>query len=301
MEEHRAALAELLEVERDRLRLRSVGGGCISTALRVDIATGDSSVGAETVFAKVNTADFLDNFEAEADGLRRLGAAGVLRIPQPHIVEQRGSHSYFVAAWIEPSARGSRGVFYERFGRGLAELHRATRGSEIGLPRDNYLGAAVQRNAPCADWVEFVAEHRLGFQMRWAIEQGLMGAALRRDVQRIIDRLEELLEGRDNETVLLHGDLWSGNYLSDGDGSPVLIDPAVYHGCREAEFGMLRLFGGCPEAFYRAYQDAWPLATGWERRSDVYQLVHLLNHLNLFGGGYQASCAQMAARLCRAA
>lgn len=301
MEEHREALAELLQVEPDRLRLRSVGGGCISTALRVDITPGASLARAETVFAKVNTAEFLDNFEAEADGLRRLGAAGVLRIPQPRIVESRGNHSYFVAAWIESSKRGAGGEFFERLGRGLADLHRATRGQAIGLPRDNYLGAAVQRNTPCDDWVEFVAERRLRFQMQCATDRGLMGAALRRDVQRIIDRLGDLLDGRDDETVLLHGDLWSGNYLSASDGSPVLIDPAVYHGCREAEFGMLRLFGGCPEAFYRAYQDAWPLAPGWERRSDVYQLVHLLNHLNLFGGAYQGSCEQMAARLCRAA
>jgi fructosamine-3-kinase len=285
-------IAELLGVDAGRLEAVPVGGGCISEALRVSLREDGSKVW----FVKRNRADFLDNFQAEADGLERLAAAGALRVPVPRQVARRGAHSYFVAEWIE-TGRSTGHDFFARFGNGLARLHEATRGTEIGLSRDNYLGAARQLNQPTDDWVRFVAERRLGYQLRWGVEEGAISGSLRRDLEAVIGRLDRLLEGRESETVLLHGDLWSGNYLSDGRGEPVLIDPAVYRGCREAEFGMLRLFGGCPAVFYEAYQAAWPLAPGWEQRSDVYVLYHLLNHLNLFGGGYRGQCGQLAGRL----
>ena len=111
--------------------------------------------------------------------------------------------------------------------------------------------------------------------------------------------MPELLQGRDDETSLLHGDLWSGNYLCDERGEPVVIDPAVYRGCREAEFGMIRLFGACPPTFERAYCDTFPLPDGWHRRVSVYVLYHLLNHLNLFGSGYLGQCHQVTDEILR--
>ena len=139
----------------------------------------------------------------------------------------------------------------------------------------------------------------MGYQLRWGVDRGGIDGGLRRSLEELIAKLPEILEGRDDETSLLHGDLWSGNYLAAEDGRPVIIDPAIYHGCREAEFGMLRLFGGCPETFYEAYRAAWPLPDGWQRRTNVYVLYHLLNHLNLFGGGYAGSCRETAAEILR--
>jgi fructosamine-3-kinase len=122
---------------------------------------------------------------------------------------------------------------------------------------------------------------------------------LQRDCEQIIDLMDDLLEGREDQTSLLHGDLWSGNYLCDREGDAVIIDPAIYYGCREAEFGMLRLFGSCPGDFYESYLDTFPLPAGWQRRVSVYVLYHLLNHLNLFGTGYRSQCQRLAAEILR--
>jgi fructosamine-3-kinase len=182
----------------------------------------------------------------------------------------------------------------------LASLHRSTQGQQIGLEINNFLGAAPQINTPANCWSRFVAEYRLGFQLRWAADQGLDDAALRRDVELILRQLDQLLSGSESTTSLLHGDLWSGNYLGDSSGAPVLIDPAVYYGNREAEFGMLKLFGACPRRFYEAYHEAFSFADGWQRRINVYVLYHLLNHLNLFGRGYLAQCVDVAGQILRA-
>jgi fructosamine-3-kinase len=196
------------------------------------------------------------------------------------------------------------GNFQERFGRGLAKLHRTTlhrsdQRERIGWETDNFLGSAKQINTSTEDWPSFVAEHRIGYQLRWAVDQGLADQSLVGDCETLIGRMDSLLSGRENATSLLHGDLWSGNYLARQDGTPVLIDPAVHYGCREAEFGMLKLFGGCSDAFYRAYDDEFSLADGWQNRVNVYVLYHLLNHLNLFGHGYLSQCRQVAGDVLR--
>lgn len=272
----------------------SVGGGCISDARRVSVTLGDGRD--ETMFVKSNSESFLDNFEAECDGLARLRSADAITVPEPVAVGIAGGRSWLVMQWIELESRGS--SFFERFGEQLAQLHRATLGDAIGLDRDNYLGSADQINTPCDDWPEFFATHRIGYQIRWAAERGV-DDRLERDCERIIDQMPQLLTGREAATSLLHGDLWSGNYLCGGGGEPVVIDPAVYYGCREAEFGMLELFGSCPPAFYDAYQDCFPMPDGWQRRVKVYVLYHLLNHLNLFGTGYLGQCRTLAADILR--
>lgn len=203
--------------------------------------------------------------------------------------------SMLIMEWIE---RGSaRAANFPEFGRQLASLHRTTLGDAIGLDHDNFLGASPQINRPCDSWPQFVAEHRIGFQICRAIDGGLASDRLRRDVEKVIASIDELLAGREDRTSLLHGDLWSGNYWFDETGRPVWIDPAVYRGCREAEFGMIRLFGGCPAEFYDAYQDSLPMPDGWQRRTSVYVLYHLLNHLNLFGSGYLSQCQTVAAEI----
>ncbi len=272
-----------------------VGGGCISEASRVAVR---EAAGRENVlFVKRNDESFLDNFRSEWDGLNRLAAPGVIGVPRPIAVGVAAGSAWLVTEWVEQAGRDRE--FFPRFGRSLAELHRATLGNEIGLDRDNYLGSARQQNSPCRDWAEFMAERRIGFQIGWARDQGLASDSLSRDCEQIVARMDQILEGRDDATSLLHGDLWSGNYLCRRDGQPLIIDPAVYHGCREAEFGMLRLFGSCPGEFYQAYEDEFPLPGGWQRRVVVYVLYHLLNHLNLFGRGYLGQCQTTAAEILR--
>ncbi|MGB7327009.1 MAG: fructosamine kinase family protein [Rubripirellula sp.] len=271
----------------------TVGGGCISDAVRVDVRFRDRT--AQTVFIKSNDASFADNFGCERDGLGCLRAADAIGVPEALASGVISGRSWLVLQWIDAGRRGP--DYFARFGHSLAQLHRNTLGTQIGLDRDNYLGATRQPNSPRPRWPEFVADQRIGFQLKLAVDQGLASSQLRRDVETTINRMDQLLAGRQDATSLLHGDLWSGNYLCDTDGQPVIIDPAVSYGCREAEFGMLRLFGSCPSGFYDAYNDAFPLAAGWQRRSGVYVLYHLLNHLNLFGVGYLDQCQSTASNL----
>lgn len=289
----KTALTQLVPSIDSVTDLSPVGGGCISDAARVGVSMKDGQT--KTLFVKSNAASFAENFRCEAGGLGRLRTAGAIRVPEVVAQGVVDGRAWLVLEWIDTARRG--GGFFADFGRRLAELHRATLGDRIGLDHDNFLGSARQINSPETSWVRFVAEHRIGFQLRWAIDRGIAGDRLRRDVQRVIDRLDDLLSGRDESTSLVHGDLWSGNYLCDSGGQPVIIDPAVYHGCREAELGMLRLFGGCPSEFGDAYQDSFPMPDGWQRRTSVYVLYHLLNHLNLFGSGYRDQCQSLAAEL----
>jgi len=270
----------------------SVGGGCISDARRVVARMDDGNTA--TLFVKSNAESFLDNFQSEWDGLGRLRAAEAIAVPDPMAVGVADGRAWLVLEWVDLGSRGS--SFFAQFAEQLAALHRNTLGSRIGLDRDNYLGSADQINTPCDDWAEFVATHRIGFQIRWATQRGV-DDQLRRDCEKSIDKMPDLLRGRESATSLLHGDLWSGNYLCDADGEPVLIDPAIYYGCREAEFGMLKLFGSCPPEFYQAYQDHFPMPDGWQRRVRVYVLYHLFNHLNLFGSGYLEQCRSVAAEI----
>lgn len=295
MKQQRSQIADALREYGVVIDFQSVGGGCISDAGHVRLRRHDGST--QSLFVKNNDSSFLDNFQCEAEGLSALRSADAIVVPEVIDTFESGGRSWLICQWIDQGRQGK--GFYEAFARNLAELHRKTAGNQIGWDRDNYLGAARQINSSCDDWPDFVAEHRIGFQIRWADEQGLADPSLQSDCEQIVRRMHELLDGRDGSSSLLHGDLWSGNYLCDQDGRPVIIDPAVYCGCREAEFGMIRLFGSCPGAFYDAYQDAWPMPDGWQRRVSVYVLYHLLNHLNLFGTGYLGQCRQMAAEILR--
>ena len=290
------ALRKLIPAVTTVIETQSVGGGCISQAQRVSVL--DDSGLTRLLFVKTNEASFVDNFQAEWDGLVRLSEPEVIGVPNPIAVGEVEDRAWLVTEWVEQGPRGS--DFYAAFGRKLARLHKATLGRKIGLDHDNYLGSARQVNSPGNSWVEFFADQRIGFQLRWATEQGLADSNLRGDCERIVRTMDRLLDGRDDQTSLLHGDLWSGNYLCDSAGEPTIMDPAIYYGCREAEFGMLQLFGSCPGPFYDAYLETFPLPDGWQRRVSVYVLYHLLNHLNLFGSGYHGQCRSLAAQILRA-
>jgi protein-ribulosamine 3-kinase len=235
--------------------------------------------------------------EAEIDGLSRLAAADAIRVPR--VLGQGASEK---EAWLELEwfdLQAADAASDARMGAALARLHRAT-GVRFGLERDNAIGAARQPNAPADDWASFWRERRIGFQL------GLMpsdrrGARLRERGQRLLERIPAFFAGCAPAPSLLHGDLWAGNRAMLADGTPVVFDPAVYFGDREADVAMTRLFGGFGPRFYAAYDAEWPLDAGAGTRCDLYNLYHALNHLNLFGGGYLAMAESMVDRLLAAA
>ena len=275
--------------------LQGVTGGCIADARIVGFADGSS------VFVKSGAGAFRE----EAAGLQELAAADAIRVPRVLAVDGDA----LVLERIESAP--AREAFFETFGRRFARLHEY-RGRACGFAADNTIGATPQPNAPLgadwnnfpdapgdgADWPEFFLERRLRFQVRLAAQNG-HGNAL----AHLLDRAErvvlELLAAAPEPPSLLHGDLWSGNFITDERGEPCLIDPAVYYGHREADLAMTRLFGGFAPAFYAAYAEALPLAPGHAERLPLYQLYHLLNHLNLFGGGYYAQSERILRRFAR--
>jgi fructosamine-3-kinase len=272
-----------------------VGGGCINHAEILLLADGGR------LFAKSNASAPPEMFEREAEGLRALAAAGAIRVPRDPVAGRAGGVSFLVMEAV-PTGR-PKADFFTAFGRRFARLHRETvheAPAPFGFPHDNYLGSTPQPNGWTAGWVDFFRERRLGHQLRLAREStrtgGLSDAELDRLGDRLLDRLGEWLDLPEEPACLLHGDLWSGNYLSDEAGDPVLIDPAAYYGHREADLAMTELFGGFDSTFYDAYEAEWPLPPGSPERRELYKLYHLLNHLNLFGRGYRGRCAEILRR-----
>lgn len=220
-------------------------------------------------------------FEAEADGLNELRAAGEVRVPEVIDVGVMNGQAYIdiEKLALEPTNPD----IEQRFGVQLAALHRHTQ-DQYGWFRDNTIGMTPQHNELSDDWVGFFREHRLGFQLELAAKNGY-GADVTEPGRRLADRLPLLFEGYAPQASLLHGDLWGGNWGAVA-GEPVMFDPAVYFGDRETDIAMTMVFGGFGRAFYEAYESSWPMAPGHEQRLKLYQLYHILNHLNLFGRSY---------------
>ncbi len=234
--------------------------------------------------------DLSDRYRCEANGLREIAAAGVVRTP---VVMAVGS-GYLLVGYHENHSPGK--DFFHRFGGRLARLHRSI-GPEFGFYEDNFIGDNPQPNIASGQekhhWPAFYFEKRLLYQFRLAVERGVATPFLVKGFGKLENRIESILDGGGNLPSLLHGDLWAGNYLCDPDQQPVLIDPAVYYGDREADLTMTRLFGGFPPSFYEGYRAEWPLPEGWQEREGIYKLYHVLNHLNLFGGGYLHHAEQL--------
>ena len=266
----------------------SVGGGCInSTAILSD--------GTRDYFVKCNDAARLDMFEAEADGLAGLAAAGAVRVPEAICWGIAGGASYLVLERLDLDGYSDR---RERagaeMGRRLAALHRSV-GQTFGWRRDNYIGATPQPNPASGDWATFFRDYRLGYQLALAARNG-HARVLAAGGERLLAGIDALLD-HGPAPSLLHGDLWTGNLGYLPDGTPAVFDPAVYYGDREADLAMSELFGGFGRDFYAAYREAWPLDPGYGTRKTLYNLYHILNHLNLFGGGYLGQASGMIDRL----
>jgi fructosamine-3-kinase len=259
-----------------------VGGGCINTT---EVLEGNG----RKYFVKLNDASRLDMFEAEAEGLQELAGANALRVPLPICHGRVNGSAFLVLEYLNLGGGSAQSL--DKLGTGLAALHRATQ-QQFGWHRDNTIGSTPQINTPGDDWVEFYRAHRLGYQLRLAAERGA-GRALLRLGEQLMARLEVFFENYRPVASLLHGDLWGGNFSATHSGEPVIFDPAVYYGDREADLAMTELFGGFGERFYAAYREAWPLDAGYRVRKTLYNLYHVLNHFNLFGGGYGSQAGRM--------
>jgi len=266
---------------------RSVGGGDISAAWQLQTSDGP-------LFLKTAAANSYDMFDAEACGLRELAEANAVRVPEVVAVQKYGDGALLALEWLEMSAPSAN--IARDLGQQLAAQHRHTR-TQYGWYRDNTIGLTAQPNAPANDWVRFYRRQRLEYQLRLASNNGY-GADLETAGQTLLDNLDLFFDGYVPAASLLHGDLWGGNW-SAVEGSPVLFDPAVYYGDRETDLAMTRLFGGFSPDFYESYNDAWPLDDGHQRRVGLYQLYHVLNHLNLFGRGYLGRVITLLADLAR--
>lgn len=261
------------------LDLEPVPGGSINQTFRLRAHSG-------VYFCKWNPDAPPGMFQREKEGLAALAAGGSsLVIPQTVAVtpEQGSTPPLLVLEYLEPDADGPARATWEGLGRGLADLHR--RGADrFGFGRNNYCGLTIQENDWSAEWAPFYAQRRIGALAERLAKRGDLGAADIRDLMKLVEKLPILLSHRPAPS-LIHGDLWSGNFLAAQAG-PALVDPAAYYADREAEWGMMSLFGGFPETVLSAYLEALPLPEGWRERQPLYQLYHLLNHFLLFGGGY---------------
>jgi len=261
-------------------QLRSVGGGDVAAAYRVEAAAGRA-------FLKIGAG--AHPFDAEAAALAEIAATRTLRAPLVLAHGVAEGAGYLLLEWVELADDGD----WAAAGRQLAAMHGCVRGY-FGWQRDNAIGASPQLNARSADWAEFYRERRLRPQFALARARGL--AQLATLEERACRASDALLAGHAPPPSLLHGDLWRGNIAFDRAGGPVIFDPATYYGDAEADLAMTRLFGGYPERFYRAYDEMRPPAAGAARRLSLYQLYHVLNHASLFGGGYVRQAVAMIER-----
>lgn len=263
--------------------VRPVGGGSINRAYRVCGANG------KPYFLKINEAGGLEMFEAERDGLRELKNAGAVRVPEPVACGLADRAAFLLLEHLELSGRSSGAA--ATLGKQLAAQHRHT-AAAFGWSRDNTIGSTPQPNEWDKDWVAFLGSKRLGFQLGLAARNGY-GGRLQKSGEALMTALPILFTDYLPEPSLLHGDLWGGNWGAMSNGEPVIFDPAVYYGDREADIAMTMLFGGFGSEFYQAYEVAWPLDAGFAMRRDLYNLYHVLNHLNLFGGAYQQQAVEI--------
>lgn len=257
------------------------GGGCINLAWRVEDETS-------CFFVKTNEARLLPMFEAEAAGLRAIYETQTIAAPQVVGWGREGAQAFLVLEWRSLGGR----LDWRLMGQQLAQLHAHPVGDRFGWDGDNYIGATPQKNRYETDWIQFFGEHRLGWQARLAEKKGGRVPQL----SRLLDVLPKFFADYQPQPSLLHGDLWSGNAGFDEHG-PLIFDPAVYKGDRETDLAMTELFGGFPNPFYEAYQQTFPLNPGYAQRRELYNLYHILNHYNLFGGGYLSQANAMIDRL----
>ncbi|MCX6271047.1 MAG: fructosamine kinase family protein [Bacteroidetes bacterium] len=271
----------LLEKNHSSFVLQSVSpmsGGSINQSFKLE--TKDVKY-----FLKYNLSDrYPHMFEAEYRGLELLREKGNLRVPSPILTGQAGTYTFILMEYIWQGSFAA--DFWDDFGAKLAGLHRNTQ-SYFGLNHHNYMGSLPQDNTAHDDWISFFIEERLEKQLKFGLNEGTLPSSMIKKFERLYRRLEEIFPAE--PPALLHGDLWSGNFMIDPEGKVCVMDPAVYYGHREADLAMTKLFGGFTPSFYEAYHSEFPLQPAWRDRMEIYNLYPLLVHANLFGGSYLRS------------
>ncbi|MEL6929201.1 MAG: fructosamine kinase family protein [Cyanobacteria bacterium J06600_6] len=279
----------------------SLSGGCINQGYRVKSQQAE-------YFVKLNDAAKAEMFVAEALGLKQMSATQTIAVPQAICWGTAGSSSYIVLQWLDLSgrsgaarswgspplataSRSDRG--WQEMGRQLAEMHRQGISIKFGWEMNNTIGSTPQINSWNESWADFFAEQRIGYQLKLAQRRG--GSFP--DRNQVVEAVRKKLSAHQPQASLVHGDLWSGNAAIGSNNSPVIFDPATYYGDRETDLAMTELFGGFPRAFYSGYNAAWQLDAGYRERKNIYNLYHILNHFNLFGGGYGSQALRIIEQL----
>lgn len=254
-----------------------VTGGCISSAFKINF-NGDLDA-----FLKVDPECRNNMFYKEANGLKELKKAGAIRIPDVLGV----SENFILLENIDSSP--AKKEFFRDFALNFSTMHRFT-GKTFGFYEDNFIGSTPQLNIPEEgqenNWTDFYFNKRILYQFKLAEKNGRSSEDLRKVIGKLENKIYSIFKGSEELPSLLHGDLWSGNYIADENGDACLIDPAVYYGHREADLAMTKLFGGFSNEFYEVYNENFPLPDGYGERENIYNLYHALNHLNIFGNGY---------------
>jgi len=265
-------------------RIRQTGGGCINQTWILD---GNG----KRYFVKTNSSCHADMFDAELDGLLELESAHALRVPHPLTHGESRGQTFLVLEYLELGGPEN----WPAMAQGLARLH-AVSAARFGWKRNNTIGSTPQINTWTADWIEFLRSHRLGFQLELAARNNLSNR-LNELGEELLLRLDVFFQGYQPLPSLMHGDLWVGNAAFTASGEPVIFDPAIYYGDREADLAMTELFGGFGASFLDAYRESWSLDSGYRIRKTLYNLYHILNHANLFGGGYIRQAETMTSQL----
>jgi len=279
-----ASVARQLRLPGGDIQVVPVHGGDINQAFRLEC-------GVHKYFVKVNRADLLSMFVAEKAGLDAIRRSQTIRVPEVFLTAHEDNYAFIVMEYIELGGRADAG----QLATAIAAMH-CCFGEQFGFECDNTIGSSPQRNTFNSDWVDFWRRHRLGFQLELAqqngFDTGLIDAG-----NRLSQNLEKFFATYHPRPSLLHGDLWSGNQGADLDGNPVIYDPACYYGDHEADLAMMELFGHPGERFFSRYSEHFPIDNGYAERRELYNLYHVLNHANLFGGGYVAQARRIMERL----
>lgn len=274
-----------LESQSSIQKFSFIGGGCINNGGLLTSSKGK-------FFLKWNDVkSFPHMFEAESRGLDLLSRQNAIRIPMVIGYRERERHQFLLLEYLSNAPHSEK--YWEKLGIGLAAIHNAT-DTRFGLDHNNYIGSLRQLNNQYLSWVDFFIEQRLNVQLELSVNNGLARSTWINQFQSLYKKLSSLMP--EEKPSLLHGDLWSGNLITDERGEPCLIDPAVYYGNREADLAMTKLFGGFADEFYNVYEANSPLQQGYQRRADLYNLYPLLVHVNLFGGSYVGSVDAILSR-----
>jgi len=266
------------------IETQSVSGGCINDA-KIIVTEKNNRF-----FLKNNSNQFPDFFYKEANGLNEIEKSKTIRVPSVITV----TDVYILLEYIASSSKSKQ--FWEDFGRRFAQMHKYS-SNVFGFYEDNYIGSNPQFNNTAENekqcWTEFYWNKRLLYQFHLAEKNGYSDYDLRNSFKLLESRIDKILNQENEKPSLLHGDLWSGNFIADDRGNACVIDPAVYYGNREADLAMTKLFGGFDEKFYKSYNEEYPFKDGYEYRENIYKLYHVLNHLNLFGVSYKSNAINL--------